>query len=104
MAAAVRYLFPQLQATRQVMALASAFLPYALIAWLAALVIMLLATRGRSRWLAAPLAVGLLAYSLMLIPYFDPAHRAPAGSKATLRLMSLNMHYGQADYAQNRLK
>lgn len=94
------YVFPQLQASRRSVALASSFLPYGVIAWLLAVLIMLAGTRGRSRWLVAPLAAGLIAHSLMFVVYLDPTHRAPAGTEPTLRLMSLNMHYGQADLDQ----
>jgi endonuclease/exonuclease/phosphatase (EEP) superfamily protein YafD len=99
-AAAVLYLFPELQTTRLSLALASAFLPYAVIAWLAAVAIMLLGTRGRGRWLAVPLVAALLAYSTMFLPYVGAGTRAPAGTQPTLRLMALNMRYGEADLAQ----
>jgi endonuclease/exonuclease/phosphatase (EEP) superfamily protein YafD len=94
------YLFPQLQASHRLVALASAFLPYGAIAWLVAAVILLMATRGRGRWLAAPLVAGLLAHSLMFAAYFDTTNQAPAGTEPTLRLMSLNLRYGQADLGQ----
>ena len=100
LAAAVLYLFPQLQATRLSLALASAFLPYGVLAWFVAVVIMLLGTIGRRRWPVLPLVVGLLASSLMFVPYFDSSNMAPAGTAPTLRLMSLNMYYGQADLKQ----
>lgn len=100
LAAATLYLFPELQAARRSLALASAFLPYAILAWLAAVVIMLLGTRGRGRWLALPLVAGLLGYSLVLVPYTGIGTRAPSGTVPTLRLMSLNMYYGQADLTQ----
>jgi endonuclease/exonuclease/phosphatase (EEP) superfamily protein YafD len=99
-AAAVLYLFPELQTTRRSLALASAFLPYAVIAWLAAVVIMLLGTRGRGRWLALPLVAALFAYSTMFLPYVGVGNRAQAGTPPTLRLMALNMRYGEADLAQ----
>lgn len=99
-AAGVLYLFPQLQASHRLVALASAFLPYGVIAWMVAAVILLAATRGRRRWLAAPLLAGLLAHSLMFAAYFLPAHQATAGTEPTLRLMALNMRFGRADLGQ----
>jgi endonuclease/exonuclease/phosphatase (EEP) superfamily protein YafD len=100
LAAGVLYLFPQLQATKRALALASAFLPYAVIAWLVAVVVMLLGTIGRRHWPVLPLVAGLLASSLMFVPYVSNSSGAPAGTAPTLRLMSLNMYYGQADLKQ----
>lgn len=100
LAAGVLYLVPQLQASHRTVALASSFLPYGVLAWALAVILMLAATRGRRRWLAGPLVAGLVAHSLMFVAYADPTHRAPAGTEPTLRLVSLNMHYGQADLGQ----
>jgi endonuclease/exonuclease/phosphatase (EEP) superfamily protein YafD len=100
LAAGVLYVFPGLQSSYRLVAMASSFLPYGVLAWALATVIMLLATRGRGRWLVVPLVAGLLAHSLMVVAYFDPAHQAPAGTQPTLRLVALNMHYGRADLGQ----
>lgn len=100
LAAGLLYLFPQLQTTHRLVALASAFLPYGAIAWLLAAVILFVGSRGRIRWLATLLVGAALAHSLMLAAYFDATYRSPAGTEPTLRLMSLNMRYGQADLGQ----
>jgi endonuclease/exonuclease/phosphatase (EEP) superfamily protein YafD len=99
-AAGTLYLFPQLQTSNRLLALASSFLPYGVVAWLLAAVILFSGTRGRARWLATLPVAGMLAHSLMFAAYFDRTYQAPAGTEPTLRLMSLNMRYGQADLGQ----
>lgn len=91
------YFFPQFQANSRQLALISSFIPYGILGWLLALAILAAAGRGAGRLVALVPLAGLLAHSMALFPYFDATFSAPPGTKATLRLVSLNMHYGQAD-------
>lgn len=93
----VLYLFPTLQIADRQLAMVSSFIPYGLILWLLAVLVLLLFGRGIGRWLTLVPFAGLLAYSLVLVPYFDVSYSAPATTPATVRVMMLNMHYGQAD-------
>jgi endonuclease/exonuclease/phosphatase (EEP) superfamily protein YafD len=96
----VLYLFPELQATSRAIALASSFIPYALIPWALATLIVLASSRGSGRLLTLLPLAGLLAQAMVLLPYFSTDYAAPTGTNSTLRVMTLNMHYGQADTAQ----
>jgi endonuclease/exonuclease/phosphatase (EEP) superfamily protein YafD len=93
-------LVPQWQTTTERIALASSFIPYGLLAWVSAAAILVVSARGRGRLVALIPVLALLANSLVLYPYFNPTYAAPAGTPATLRVMALNLHYGQANTDQ----
>lgn len=99
-AALVLYFVPGLQAEARNVALWSSFVPYGAVMWVVATLILFLAGHGRGRLLALVPVAGLIASFLVFVPYFDASHRAPAGTTPTLRIMTLNMHYGQADQDQ----
>jgi len=91
------YLVPDLQATSTRVAQLSSFIPYGLIPWALAVLVLLSSARGSGRLVALVPLAGLLAHSLVLVPYFEAANTAGASTPATLRLVTLNLHYGQAD-------
>lgn len=92
-------LLPELQARHQWIALAASFAPYGIVAWIAAAIVVLAAARHRARLWLIPLAVGLVAHSLMLVPYLPGPARAVAGQR-TLGLLELNLRFGQADLSE----
>lgn len=96
-AALVLYYVPGLQAEARNVALWSSFLPYGAIFWVLAALILFSTGHGRGRLLAVIPAVGLAVSMSIFVPYFDASHRAPSGTAPTVRVITLNMHYGQAD-------
>jgi endonuclease/exonuclease/phosphatase (EEP) superfamily protein YafD len=91
------YLDPELQATSTDLAQLSSFIPYGLIPWFLATLVLFLSSRGRGRLFALIPLAGLAAHALVLVPYAGIANDAPPGTEPTLRVISLNLHYGQAD-------
>lgn len=92
-------LFPALQATNRRLALLASFIPYGLAAWALAALVLAWSGRRSGRLLALVPIVGLLANAAVLLPYLDTSHDAAPGTPSTLRIVALNMHYGQADPA-----
>ncbi|WP_300080782.1 endonuclease/exonuclease/phosphatase family protein [Propioniciclava sp.] len=88
-------LWPPLQFTHRVLAMAGAFIPYGLVLWVLAGLAVLAAARNRWRLLALPCALGLalhLAWAGVYLPGTPP----PA-SASTLRIAALNTLYGKSD-------
>lgn len=94
------YLDPQLQTTSRSVALYSSFIPYGLIPWALATLILLASARGIGRLVTLLPLAGLLAQAMVLLPYFNTDYVAAAGTTSTLRVMTLNLHYGQGDTAE----
>lgn len=90
-------LAPGLQSRHQWLAMAASFAPYGWLCWLLAVLIGLVATRGRARWAVLPLALGLTAHSLVLLPYLPGTTAALAGQGATVGVLELNLRFGLAD-------
>lgn len=83
------------------------FTPYATLLYTAALLLLLLAwARGRGRWrgLARVMALGCLAgavlHGVLAAPAYLGRGPEPSGNGDLLRVMSLNLLYGQADPAR----
>jgi endonuclease/exonuclease/phosphatase (EEP) superfamily protein YafD len=93
------YMFPELQTTTRQVAMWSSFIPYGIASWAAAALVLAFAGRGGGRLFALIPLTGLLVNAVVLVPYVDPTNTAPAGTQPTLRVMALNLHYGQADTA-----
>lgn len=96
----VLYLAPELQARSQWLAMAASFAPYGWLAWVLALVLALAGTRGRTRLLAAPLALGLAWHTAVLTPYLPGPGRAVAAAPVSLTVLALNLRFGLADLTQ----
>jgi endonuclease/exonuclease/phosphatase (EEP) superfamily protein YafD len=94
------YLVPSWQAASERIALASSFIPYGMLFWIVAAAFLALSARGRGRLFALIPVAAMVANSAVLYPYFNPSFAAPSGTSGTLRVMELNLHYGQADTAQ----
>lgn len=88
--------WPDLQQTRIVLVLVAAFIPYGVVVW--ALATLGFAFGGRRRLVRA-LAVPCLAALLLQISWTQPywPHAAPAASGSSLRVLSVNLHFGKAD-------
>lgn len=97
---AALWLLPTLQASNQDASLVSSFTPYGLIAWLLATIVLFSSGRGLGRLVALIPLAALFANAVILVPYYDISYQAPSGTNPTLRVMSLNLHYGQADTGQ----
>lgn len=91
---------PQLQAQHQWLAMAATYAPYGWLAWLVAVVVALSGARGRTRFLVAPLALGLAWHSGVLVPYLPAPTRADAAGRASLSVLEVNLHEGLADLGQ----
>ncbi len=91
--------FPTLQAADRRLALLASFIPYGLVAWALAALILIWSGRRSARLVALVPVVGLIVNATVLLPYLDSSHNARPGTPATLRIVALNMHYGQADPA-----
>lgn len=88
---------PELQARSSWLAMAAAFTPYGWLTWLAAVLLALAAARGRTRIVAVPLALGLVAHTLVFRPYLPLPTGALAGTRAELGVLALNLRFGLAD-------
>ena len=88
-------LAPDLQSRHQWLAMATSFAPYGWACWLIAVLVAAAATR--QRLLVLPLVVGLAAHSFVMLPYLPAAPPVPAGRKAPLGVLELNLNYGQAN-------
>ena len=91
---------PQLQAQHQWLAMAASFAPYGWLAWLVAVVLALIGSRGRVRLLVAPLALGLAWHTGVLLPYLPAPARASAAGSTSLSVLELNLRWGLADLDQ----
>ncbi len=91
-------LAPDLQARNQFLAMSASFAPYGWILWLVAVVVGLASTRRRV--VVVPLVVGLVAHSVVLLPYLPGAASAVAGQRATVGVLELNLNIGLADIGQ----
>lgn len=94
------YAFPSFQTATRSTALLASFIPYGIAAWLLAAVIVLVSARGFGRLYVLIPMVGLLLNASIIAPYFDTSHTAPAGTPATVRIMMLNLHFGQVSTDQ----
>jgi endonuclease/exonuclease/phosphatase (EEP) superfamily protein YafD len=94
------YVFPQLQTASRQIAMWSSFIPYGMASWAVSALILLWAGRGGGRLFALLPVTGLLINAVVLVPYFDPSNTVAAGTAPTLRVMALNLHYGQADTSE----
>lgn len=92
------YLVPRLQFSRSKLAMAAAFIPYGIVAWALAAVLFLAFARGRPRGVLALLAAAALATQLWWARPYWP-REAPQASGQAVRVLSLNMLYGNADPA-----
>ena len=90
---------PELQARHTWLAMAASFAPYGWPAWLVAVVLALVACRGRARWMALPLAVGLVAHSFVVLPYL-PLSTSVAAGGSELGVLALNLRFGLADLTE----
>lgn len=93
------HLVPEVQTAHPGLATAAAFAPFGVLAWAAALVFALLGARGRSRLIAAPLALGLTWHAAVLAPYF-PGRTATAAGDSRVEVLALNLDGGRADLVQ----
>jgi len=89
--------FPEFQLRHRVLAMAAAFIPYGILAWLVVTVILLAAPR---RWIKALAVLSVAALALQVSwtrPYWphDPAASAP-----DFTVMTLNTYYGWASGPQ----
>jgi endonuclease/exonuclease/phosphatase (EEP) superfamily protein YafD len=92
-------LAPDLQARHQWLAMAASFAPYGWLMWLLAVLLALVATRGRARLVVLPLALGLAAHTLVLLPYIPDSAAASAG-QSTVGLLAVNLRFGLSDLDQ----
>lgn len=96
----VLYADPALQTTTRQVAMWSSFIPYGILSWAASALILAFAGRGGGRLFALIPLTGMLVNAVVLVPYTDSTYAAPAQTPATVRVMALNLHYGQADTDQ----
>jgi len=89
---------PDLQARAQWLAMAASFAPYGWVCWLVAVIVGVASTRRR--WVVLPLVAGLVAHTLILLPYLPGTPTAAADQRATLAVMELNLRFGFADTGQ----
>ncbi len=89
------FLIPEVQTAHPLLAMAAAFVPYGVIPWVAAVGFALLGARGRTRLVAAPLALGLALHTAALGPYFPTP--AIVEDDARVEVMALNLDGGRAD-------
>lgn len=90
-------LFPSLQAISRQAAMAASFIPYGILAWAVAALVLAFSARGTGRLFALIPLAAMAGHSLVLMPYFATDHDAAPGTAPTLKIVALNMHYGQAD-------
>ncbi|MGC3992945.1 MAG: endonuclease/exonuclease/phosphatase family protein [Propionicimonas sp.] len=93
---------PQLQALHMVLAMAASFAPYGAAAWLLSLVLALVAARGRTRLVAAPLALGLALHTGVLAAYLPSAETPPVAGSTPVSVLALNLRFGLADLDELR--
>ncbi|MDR1710535.1 MAG: endonuclease/exonuclease/phosphatase family protein [Propionibacteriaceae bacterium] len=89
-------MLPSLQALHRVIALAATFAPHAVFAWLYATLVLVIAAHRKGKLLALIAALGLVV-NVLTVSHYLP-HAAPEG-KASIRVFSSNLFYGQADIA-----
>ena len=85
----VLYVFPELQLTHRVVALAASFIPYGVVAWAVAALLFVAAGRGGMRLLALLAAVCLLVQLVWARPYWPGKQSAPAEGSLTVLTMNL---------------
>lgn len=89
------YAFPETQATVQAVAMASAFIPYGVLAWLVGVVGFLLGGTRRIKLFAFPALIALIVHAGWTRPYWP--HPPPVTSGPTLTVMAANVRYGTSD-------
>ncbi len=94
------YLAPELQGRSNLLAMAAAFVPYGVLAWALALVLVLLGTRGHARAWVIPVALGLVGHSVVLLPYLPTVRTAADGTPPELTVLTLNLRFGLADLTE----
>ncbi len=92
---------PALQLRHPIAAMATAFVPYGVLAWLVVTLVVLTSRSWRVRAVAL-LTIPLLALQVAWTRPYWPREAATAGppSGATLTVMTLSTYYGRADAAQ----
>ncbi|WP_040161243.1 endonuclease/exonuclease/phosphatase family protein [Nigerium massiliense] len=93
------YVFPRLQTTRAAVAMLASFIPYGIVLWAITLVIFLVCARGWWRPLLAIVAAAALVVQVLWTQPYWP-RQAPAATGTPLRVLSLNLLWGQADLDQ----
>ncbi|MCL1839016.1 MAG: endonuclease/exonuclease/phosphatase family protein [Propionibacteriaceae bacterium] len=89
-------MFPVLQGKHVVFALAASFTPHALLGWLFAVLVFIVAAKGKAKLLALIAAIGLACNLLVVEPYLPRPTRLEAQTPQ-LRVLTVNLCYGQAD-------
>lgn len=95
---ALLYAVPELQPLSTFTAMASALIPYGVLAWGVAVLGIVIGGRGRQRWWLVPPLVMLLVQVGWARPYW-PVAPPPSASEQSLRVFSANLHNGDADPA-----
>lgn len=83
------YLFPELQVSHRVTALAASFIPYGILAWMMAAILFGSAGRGGMKVLALAAAGCLLVQIVWARPYWPGRHAEPADGSLTVLTMNL---------------
>ena len=91
-------LVPAAQASSVPAAMASAFVPHGVVAWLVATLLFVCCARGRLKLAALATTLGLAAQASWLVPYVP--HAAPPAVGTPLRVLAINLYFGRADGAQ----
>ncbi|MFT4110243.1 endonuclease/exonuclease/phosphatase family protein [Propionicimonas sp.] len=93
---------PQLQALHAWLAMAASFAPYGALLWLLSVVLALAGARGRTRLVAAPLALGLALHLGVLRAYLPAAQAPRVPGSTSVSVLALNLRFGLADLDQLR--
>lgn len=88
-AAVVLYVVPSLHVRDARLAMAASFIPYGVLAWLAATLVFALAARRRARLLALVALTGLILQVVWARPYWRGP--SPASNSSAVTVLSLNM-------------
>ena len=92
----VLYVLPEAQASTMWVAMAAAFIPYGILAWLASVALFASAGGRWSRLLAIPALIALIVQVGWARPYWPaPPPANPDGTP--IRVLSANVRYGKAD-------
>lgn len=89
------YVFPDTQATVQAVAMASAFIPYGVFAWLVAVLFFLLGGKRWTKLFAFPALIALIVHAGWTRPYWP--HPPPPAAGPSLTVMAANVRYGTSD-------
>lgn len=92
--------FPELQFRGPVTAMAAAFIPYGVLAWLVVTAVALTSRRWRVRWVALVGVAAMVLQASWTRPYWSGTTTAAEASASPLTVMALNTYYGWADADQ----